>query len=69
MLWNNPDYDSNKMYVDQLNEFIRFVEEGRVKHQYDALSSVESLRVVDAFFKSNKTGKRVDIEQDKRFSF
>ena len=69
MLWNNPDYDSNKMYVDQLKEFIRFVEEGRVKHQYDALSSVESLKVVDAFFKSNKTGKRVDIEQNKRFSF
>jgi predicted dehydrogenase len=57
------------MYVDQLKEFIRFVEEGRVKHQYDALSSVESLRVVDAFFKSNKTGKKVDIEQNKRFSF
>jgi predicted dehydrogenase len=69
MLWNNLDYDSNKMYVDQLKEFIRFVEEGRVKHQYDALSSVESLRVVEAFFKSNKTGKRVDIEQNKRFSF
>ena len=69
MLWNNSDYDSNQMYVDQLKEFIRFVEEGRVKHQYDALSSVESLKVVDAFFKSNKTGKKVDIEQNKRFSF
>ena len=69
MLWNNSDYDSNEMYVDQLKEFVRFVEEGRVKHQYDALSSVESLKVVDAFFKSNKTGKKVDIEHNKRFSF
>lgn len=69
MLWNNSDYDSNQMYVDQLKEFIRFVEEGRVKHQYDAISSVESLKVVEAFFKSNKTGKKVDIEQNKRFSF
>ena len=69
MLWNNSDYDSNQMYVDQLKEFIRFVEEGRVKHQYDAISSVESLKVVDAFFKSNKTGKKVDIEQNNRFSF
>jgi predicted dehydrogenase len=69
MLWNNADYDSNQMYVDQLKEFVRFVEEGRVKHQYDALSSVESLKVVDAFFKSNKTGKKVNIEQNKRFSF
>jgi len=69
VLWNNSDYDSNQMYVDQLKEFVRFVEEGRVKHQYDALSSVESLKVVDAFFKSNQTGKKVDIEQNKRFSF
>ena len=69
ILWNNSDYDSNQMYIDQLKEFIRFVEEGRVKHQYDALSSVESLKVVDALFKSNKTGKKVDIEQNKRFSF
>ena len=69
VLWNNSDYDSNQMYVDQLKEFVRFVEEGRVKHQYDALSSVESLKVVDAFFESNNTGKKVEIEQNKRFSF
>jgi len=69
VLWNNSDYDSNQMYVDQLKEFVRFVEESRVKHQYDALSSVESLKVVDAFFKSNKTCKKIDIERNKRFSF
>ena len=57
------------MYVDQLKEFIRFVEEGRVKHQYDAISSVESLKVVDAFFKANKSGKKIDIEHNQRFSF
>ena len=69
MLWNNADYDSNQMYVDQLKEFVRFVEEGRVKHQYDVISSLESLKVVEAFFKSNKTGKKVDIERNERFSF
>jgi spore coat polysaccharide biosynthesis protein SpsF len=69
VLWNNSDYDSNQMYVDQLKEFIRFVEEGRVKHQYDAISSVESLKVVDAFFKANKSGKKIDIEHNQRFSF
>ena len=69
MLWNNSAYDSNQMYVDQLEEFVRFVEEGRVKHQYDAHSSVESLKVVDAFFESNKTGKKADIEHNKKFSF
>ena len=69
VLWNNSDYDSNQMYVDQLKEFVRFVEEGRVKHQYDALSSLESLKVVEAFIKSDKTGKKIDIERNERFSF
>ena len=69
MFWNNADYDSNQIYVDQLKEFVRFVEEGRVKHQYDALSSLESLKVADAVFKSNKIGKKVDIERNERFSF
>jgi len=69
VLWNNYNYDSNQMYIDQLIEFVRFVEEGRVKHQYDALSSLESLKVVEAFFKSNEIGKKVNIERNERFSF
>ncbi len=69
VLWNNSEYESNQMYVDELKEFVRFVEEGRIKHQYDVLSSLESLKVVEAFFKSNKTGKKVDIERNERFSF
>ena len=68
-LWDNSEYDLNQMYVDELKEFVRFVEEGRIKHQYDVLSSLESLKVVEAFFKSNKTGKKVDIERNERFSF
>ena len=69
VLWNNFDYDSNEMYINQLKEFIRFVEEGRVKHQYDVISSVESIRVVEAFFKSSRTGNKVAIKQNERFSF
>ena len=59
-LFNKSNYDSNDMYIDQLKEFIRLVEEGRIKHQYDAQSSLESLKVVEALFKSNKTGKKIN---------
>jgi predicted dehydrogenase len=68
-LYKNSDYDSNNMYIEQLKEFIRMVEEGRVRHKYDALSSLESLKVVEALFKSNSTGRRVDIERKENFSF
>jgi predicted dehydrogenase len=68
-LYKNSDYDSNNMYIEQLNKFICMVEEGRTKHKYDALSSLESLKVVEALFKSNLTGRRIDIERNEKFSF
>ena len=39
--------------LNELKEFICMVEEGRIRHKYDALSSLESLKVVEALFKSN----------------
>jgi spore coat polysaccharide biosynthesis protein SpsF len=68
-LYKNSDYDSNSMYIEQLKEFICMVEEGRIKHKYDASSSLESLKVVEALFKSNKTGRRINIERNEKFSF
>ena len=68
-LFKNSDYDSNDMYIDQLKEFICMVEQGRTKHKFDALSSLESLKVVEALFSSNLTGKRVAIDRKERFSF
>jgi len=50
-------------------EFIRFVEEGRLKHNYDASSSVESLKVVESLFESNNSGRKVSIERNESFSF
>jgi spore coat polysaccharide biosynthesis protein SpsF len=67
--YKNSDYDSNNMYIDELKEFICMVEEGRLKHKYDALSSLESIKVVEALFESNLTGRRVDIERNEKFAF
>ena len=68
-LFKNSDYDPNKMYIDELKEFVRMVEEGRVKHKFDALSSLESLKVVEGLFKSDETGKRIEIERNERHTF
>lgn len=69
VIWSDVEYDANQMYIEQMQTFIQYVEEGRVKHGYDAVSSLESLKVVEALFKSNKQGRRVNIFRDEKFTF
>jgi len=69
IIWSDQNYDYNQAYIDQMVEFIRFVEEGRLKHNYDAGSSVESLKVVESLFESNNSGRKVSIERNESFSF
>ena len=45
-------YDNNEMCLKQLTCFIEFVEEGRIKHNYDIEGGLESLWVVDSFLNS-----------------
>ena len=68
-VWSDLDYDFNQMYLDQMNEFVRYVEEGRVRHKFDFSSSLESLKVVEAYFESDRTGAKVQVERNERFSF
>ena len=68
-LFKNCDYDPNSMYINQLKEFVCMVEEGRTKHKNDALSSLESLKVVEALFQSSISGTRVGIERNEKFTF
>ena len=69
IVWHDNNYNFNQMYIEQMELFIRYVEEGRVKHKFDIQSSVESLKVVDAHFESNISGRRVEIKRNERFSF
>ena len=69
VIWSDKNYDYNKAYIDQMIEFVCFVEEGRLKHKYDAESSVESLKVVESLLESSNSGKKVSIERNERFSF
>ena len=69
VIWADKNYEYNKAYIDQMIEFVRFVEEGRLKHNYDASSSVESLKVVESLFESNNSGRKVSIERNESFSF
>jgi len=69
VIYSDPSYDLNNAYIDQMKMFINYVEEGRLKHSYDIFSGIESLKVIDAFFKSSKNYIRVKIPHNERFSF
>ena len=69
VIWSDEKHDTNQPYINQLKEFIGFVEEGRVRHKYSALASIESLKVVDAFFESNLSDKKIHLTDDSRFTF
>jgi len=68
-IWSDKNYDNNQAYIDQMSKFVRFVEEGRLKHDYDASKSLKSLNVVESFFKSSKSGEKISIKSNERFSF
>ncbi len=69
LIWHDPEDDFNQMYINQIQEFVRYVEEGRMSHKFDGKTSIESLKVVDAHFKSDLTSSKIEIERKERFSF
>jgi spore coat polysaccharide biosynthesis protein SpsF len=69
VLWSDKTYDPNQMYIDEMNDFVEYVKEQRVKNPLDIRSAVESLKLVDALFESHETKKIVNVPNDKRFEF
>ena len=44
-------------------------EEHRVKNSFDIYNAIETLKLIEALFKSNTEGKVINIPDKKRFSF
>jgi len=68
-IWSDDSYDANEMYLDEMKKFIEYVEEHRFKNPFDIESAVESLKIVDALFESQKYKNIVEIPYDKQFEF
>ena len=56
VVFEKPDYDSNQAYVDEIRTFLRYVKEGRVRHEFDARRATRSLAIVRSAFASAKSG-------------
>jgi spore coat polysaccharide biosynthesis protein SpsF len=47
-IWIDTDYDSNQSYFDEMQTFLNFVREGRVRHEHDAWQARRSVEIVAA---------------------
>jgi spore coat polysaccharide biosynthesis protein SpsF len=57
VVWEDSHYDTNQPYVEELETFLNYVREGRVKHDFDIWEATQSLAVSDAAFKSVASGQ------------
>jgi len=55
-LWRDRSFDWNRAFVDEMSTFVRFVREGRVRHDHDASHAAASVALADAAFQSAATG-------------
>ena len=69
IIWSDLNYDSNDMYIKQLKDFIKYVEERRVKHPRDIREGIESLKVVISLIKSYKEKKIIPIISNNNSQF
>ncbi len=69
VIWSDKDCDVNEAYIEQTRKFVSYVEEGRVKHSFDAQSSLDSLRIVEALFSSSERSTIVKLEKTKKNIF
>ncbi len=62
VLWEESAYDIDEMYQEELRLFLRYVAEGRMRHDFDVWHAAQDLCLVDALFKSGKTGQITDVD-------
>jgi len=61
VLWDEGDYDIDEMYQDELKNFLRYVSEGRMRHDFDVWHASEDMELVEAVFESDRTGRIINI--------
>ena len=60
-VWEDPDYDANRSYIDEMSTFLRYVREGRVRHAFDVRHSTRSLAVVNTACMSAEKKRILEI--------
>lgn len=55
-IWEGTDYDPNQQYLNEMETFLQFVREGRMRHPFDAWHAAHTVAIVDASFNSASNG-------------
>jgi spore coat polysaccharide biosynthesis protein SpsF len=63
IIWQNKDDNWDEMYQAELELFLRYTAEGRMKHDFDLWHAQHDLHIVEAAFESAKSGRIVEIKQ------
>lgn len=61
--WEDPAYDPNHSYLEELATFLRYVREGRVRHRWDAWQAVSPVAVAEAVFESVRSRRLVELPE------
>ena len=53
-LWDGAEYDVNQQYLDEMDTFLNYVREGRIRHPFDVWRATQSLAVADLSLNSRE---------------
>jgi predicted dehydrogenase/spore coat polysaccharide biosynthesis protein SpsF (cytidylyltransferase family) len=60
-IWNDPGYDANAPYLEEMATFLNCVREGKVRHEHDAVHATQSLAIATSAFAAARTNSFVEI--------
>ncbi len=66
IILEDSDFDTNRQYIDEMQTFIEYVREGRVRHTNDAWKGAEILKIAEAAFQSSKSNRNEQVANIKK---
>ena len=62
-VWNDPNYDINDAYLEQMEAFLNCVREGRMRHEHDVVAATKSLAIAASARASGESNSFVAIPE------
>jgi len=60
-IWNDPGYNVNASYLEEMETFLNCVREGKVRHEHDAMHATQSLAIAASALAASQTNGFVEI--------
>lgn len=62
IIWEDPHYDSNDSYIRELETFLKYTAEGRIRHESDIWQAVHTQAIMEAAFRSSRSKRFEELE-------